>query len=233
MDNISFVLIALTSAVVSVLYDFIKKLISKNSGAGKIIVKLPSGRNYEIDSPKENEQMFNNMLRSLVYSTDFTNIHETDKVNLLNDVVLPSVLPFRKLNDKKNISIEIENNIETLPAIKADKEAMQQVLFNLLDNAVKYSIPGRIIKIGGRAIGKSIELSITNVSNLQLHPDELGNIFEQGFRGREAVLKDRTGSGLGLFVAKNLVEAQHGQISTQSHGQLFTTKISLPLETAS
>ena len=56
-------------------------------------------------------------------------------------------------------------------------------------------------------------MTISSATGAEIKPAELGHIFERGFRGEQAALKERTGAGMGLFVARNLVEAHAGKRS--------------------
>jgi two-component system, OmpR family, sensor histidine kinase KdpD len=96
----------------------------------------------------------------------------------------------------------------------ADPALLEQVLVNLLDNAVKYSPPGGIISVSGRPAGDRVELSVSD-EGVGIMPDELPFVFDSFYRARRL---DRVGpgTGLGLAIARGLMEAMGGTIEAQS-----------------
>jgi two-component system sensor histidine kinase KdpD len=101
-----------------------------------------------------------------------------------------------------------------LPRAAADAALLEQVLVNLLDNAVKYSPPGGIISVSGRVLGDRVALSIAD-EGVGIMPDELPFVFDSFYRARRL---DRVGpgTGLGLAIARGLMEAMGGTIEAQS-----------------
>jgi two-component system sensor histidine kinase KdpD len=101
-----------------------------------------------------------------------------------------------------------------LPRAAADPALLEQVVVNLLDNAVKYSPPGGIISVSGRPVGDRVALSIAD-EGVGIMPDELPFVFDSFYRARRL---DRVGpgTGLGLAIARGLMEAMGGTIEAQS-----------------
>ncbi len=102
--------------------------------------------------------------------------------------------------------------------ITADGRHVWRVLFNLLTNAVKYALPGTRLYIDLMRADRNVVLSIKNVSRAELNisADELMERFVQGDASRKT-----EGSGLGLNIAKSLMEVQHGQLQLLLDGDLF------------
>jgi two-component system sensor histidine kinase KdpD len=101
-----------------------------------------------------------------------------------------------------------------LPRVAADTALLEQVLVNLLDNAVKYSPPGGTISVSGRTVGDRVALSVSD-EGIGIPPDELPYVFDSFYRARR---QDRVGpgTGLGLAIARGLMEAMGGAIDAQS-----------------
>jgi two-component system, OmpR family, sensor histidine kinase KdpD len=101
-----------------------------------------------------------------------------------------------------------------LPRAAADAALLEQVLVNLLDNAVKYSPPGGIISVSSRPAGDRVALSVSD-EGVGIMPDELPFVFDSFYRARRL---DRVGpgTGLGLAIARGLMEAMGGMIEAQS-----------------
>lgn len=118
---------------------------------------------------------------------------------------------------------------EDLPLVALDPVLMEQVLVNLVDNALKYSPPGSPVDIKAWAAGKSVTLSVTD-RGPGLAPGEEERIFEKLIRGEAA--PGRPGAGLGLAICKGIVAAHGGRIQAVNHpqgGAQFL--VSLPLGT--
>jgi len=94
-------------------------------------------------------------------------------------------------------------------------ERMAQVLGNLMNNALRYTPPGGEITLSAGDAGGEINLCITDTGE-GISPEDLPYIFERSYRG-DAVRHQTEGeTGLGLAIAKSLVEAQGGRISVES-----------------
>lgn len=101
-----------------------------------------------------------------------------------------------------------------LPRASADPALLEQVLVNLLDNAVKYSPPGGLISVSGRQVGDRLALAITD-EGVGIAAEDLPHVFDSFYRARR---QDRAGpgTGLGLAIAHGLMEAMGGTIEAQS-----------------
>ena len=109
--------------------------------------------------------------------------------------------------------------------INADGRHVWRVLFNLLTNAVKYALPGTRLYIDLMKADRDVVLSIKNVSRAELNisADELMERFVQGDASRKT-----EGSGLGLNIAKSLMEVQGGQLQLLLDGDLFKVTLIFP-----
>ncbi|MFN7958917.1 MAG: sensor histidine kinase KdpD [Holophagaceae bacterium] len=105
---------------------------------------------------------------------------------------------------------------EDLPLVAMDGVLMEQLLLNLLDNALKYSPPGTPVDIKAWAAGKSLTLSIAD-QGPGIPAGEQERIFEKLARGQAA--SNRPGAGLGLAICKGIVTAHHGRIQAVNHPQ--------------
>jgi two-component system sensor histidine kinase KdpD len=118
---------------------------------------------------------------------------------------------------------------EDLPLVAMDGVLMEQLLLNLLDNALKYSPPGSPVDIKAWAAGKSLTLSVSD-QGPGIPPGEEERIFEKLARGHAA--SNRPGAGLGLAICKGIITAHGGSIQAVNHpqgGAQFL--VSLPLGT--
>jgi len=118
---------------------------------------------------------------------------------------------------------------EAVPAVTVagDRDAIKQVLLILLDNALKFTPEGGTITIGAAVIDRMAALRVRDTGP-GITPDALPHIFERFYRSDES--RTGSGAGLGLAIAKELIEAQHGQISVESEvgkGSVFTATLPL------
>jgi signal transduction histidine kinase len=114
--------------------------------------------------------------------------------------------------------------------VKGDAQRLEQVVTNLLTNAVKYGAPGTPIDVGLTWGDGNAEVSVTN-RGPGIPPDEIVRIFERYVRSRATAERKTQGLGLGLYICKGLVEAHGGHIWADSvPGDLTTFHVSLPLD---
>lgn len=113
----------------------------------------------------------------------------------------------------------------------ADSDRLQQVFYNLIDNALKYTSPELPIRITLRRQG---EWAVVHVSDRGsgLTPGETARLFQMYYRTDNAQRRSIAGRGLGLFIVKTLVEAHHGRVEVTSQpGQGTTFSVYLPAST--
>ncbi|MBL8958038.1 MAG: PAS domain-containing protein [Myxococcaceae bacterium] len=128
----------------------------------------------------------------------------------------------------KNIAIEIKVP-DDLTAI-ADARALEQVLLNLLDNAVKYTGPGGSVKVTGKRRGNDVEIAVRD-TGAGIEPRHLPRVFERFYRVDKGRSRELGGTGLGLSIVKNLVNLMQGEVWVESMpGEGSTFFVELPGE---
>jgi two-component system sensor histidine kinase BaeS len=99
------------------------------------------------------------------------------------------------------------------------------VLFNLVDNAVRFTPPGGSVEIAARPDGERVVVSVVD-SGVGIAPEHLPRLFERFYRADPARSReDGGGTGIGLAIARSIVEGHGGRITAQSepgHGATFT-----------
>jgi signal transduction histidine kinase len=111
---------------------------------------------------------------------------------------------------------------EGLPHVAADPDKLRQVLTNLLDNAVKYSPDGGAVQIALTQSGSRIRFRIED-HGLGIPPSEQARIFEKFFRLDPNLTRGVGGTGLGLYICRELVHRMHGRIWVSSDGRRGST----------
>lgn len=105
---------------------------------------------------------------------------------------------------------------KSLPEIEMDAGKIREVASNLIDNALKYSKQGGVtVKL--ETIGNTARLIVSD-SGIGIPPQEMCNLFSKFSRGKDRSRLAASGTGLGLYVTKNIIEAHHGKIWAESDG---------------
>jgi len=154
---------------------------------------------------------------------DSGNLHFRQAPVFLNTLVAEVAAMSAKVSDRSVIAIAQSQDIVAL----ADQDRLQQVLINLVDNAIKYSADPVEIQLETREDQAMIHVCDRGIGIALPHQQR---VFERFYRSDDPSTRSRDGTGLGLAIVKSLVEGMNGKISLKSkpnEGSIFT--ISLPL----
>lgn len=121
---------------------------------------------------------------------------------------------FRKVATTKRISLSAELP-ETLPAVLADRRALEQILTNLVGNAVTYSSDEATVTIRAAVTGDRVSISVQDTGP-GISPQHLPRLFERFYRADAGRSRELGGTGLGLSIVRHLVEAMGGQVGVES-----------------
>jgi two-component system sensor histidine kinase VicK len=180
---------------------------------------------------KSNERMIN-LINDLL---DVTRIEEGKylyKPVLANlEAVIQFVVnSYEEEIERKKIKLEFKKPKKKLPQVKGDVEKIGLVIQNLLDNAIKYTPPDGEVTISLKSGKKEIEFSIKD-TGVGIPKDQQERVFTKFFRGANVIRMETEGSGLGLFINKNIIEAHGGKIWFKSEkGKGTTFYFTLPVE---
>jgi signal transduction histidine kinase len=111
-----------------------------------------------------------------------------------------------------SLSVEVPDG---LPAVNIDWQRVNEVLYNILENAVAHTRKGGSVKVAASHKGKWVEVSVSDTGE-GIPAEDLPNIFERFYRVDKSRARATGGSGLGLTIAKRLIEAHGGTIAVQS-----------------
>jgi signal transduction histidine kinase len=127
------------------------------------------------------------------------------------------------------LSIEINTEEGSKTKVKADKDKIKQVIGNIIDNAVKYTVHGGI-KISIFSENNKAKVAIKD-TGVGIDPTEVNKLFSKFSRTKDANRTNVIGTGLGLYIAKKMTEAHQGDIKVESEGvgKGSTFTIELPL----
>lgn len=144
----------------------------------------------------------------------------------INELVRLTIIKFEQKIEEKELDVMVDMQDGKL-MVHSNKDAMERVLTNLIDNAVKFANQGGEIGVKVFESGKMIGVTITNTGSY-IAPDEIKYVWDRFYKADKSRGKDKSGAGLGLYIVKNLVEACNGNIFVKSTKERteFTFKIS-------
>ena len=177
------------------------------------------------NSSNELHKYIQSILRVMrVESRDFK-IHKD--VTDINELIVSAILQLKPLAQEKNIIIN--TFLEPLFSIEVDITLIQEVLVNLIDNAIKYTPANGVVNIYSQEAENEIVVQIKDTGE-GINPNEIENVFGKFVRGSNQDLKSK-GTGLGLYLVKYFVELHGGKIKIESALKQGTTvTISLPTQ---
>lgn len=112
--------------------------------------------------------------------------------------------------------VEVSSDVPVgLPAIEADRERIHQVLFNLLDNAVRFTPGGGSVTVTADRHDGWVEVRVAD-TGVGISPEHLPRLFERFYRADPARSREEGGTGIGLAIARSVVEAHGGHITAES-----------------
>jgi len=189
----------------------------------------PEARQELLETAQEEAERLNRFVGNLLDITRLEGdalVVKRDMVDLA-DVVGSAMRRVRKLLAGRSVKIDIADD---LPMVRLDFVLFEQVLFNLLDNAAKYSPPASTVSIRAIRSGDSIALQIADEGS-GIPAQDLERVFDKFYRLKSSD-RQRAGTGLGLAICRGFIEAQGGTIGASNRkgqpGTVFT--ITLPLE---
>jgi len=148
----------------------------------------------------------------------------------IEEVIEGALQNYQDAFKQRKIKTVFQRSQESLPRIMVDRGMMNIALGNLLDNAAHYTLPGGTVTITITGSRQSVVVQITDTGiGIPAHQHE--EVFTKFFRGDNASQVYTDGTGLGLFIAKEIIEAHEGKIWFESSSRTGTTfYVSLPIK---
>ncbi len=126
--------------------------------------------------------------------------------------------------EQAEVALELEINDD--PIVKGDRDRLAQVFTNLLDNALKHTPPAGRIVLAAKSVAEETrkreqepktlaQITVTD-TGVGIPPEELSRIFERFYRGDKSRTKEGRGAGLGLAIAREIIQAHGGKIGAES-----------------
>jgi PAS domain S-box-containing protein len=144
----------------------------------------------------------------------------------VRDVIIDSINSFHSLTSEKQITLS-EEIPDRLPEMEVDGERLRQVVINLLSNAVKFSDPGGVVTVRAEERPADLLLQVAD-HGIGISREDARHLFERFYRAEGELV--RGGTGLGLYISRQIVEAHGGRIWAESEpGKGSTFSFTLPL----
>lgn len=172
------------------------------------------------------------LVKDLLVLSSLDHVKEAVKTNfeiseLLSDVVSTMQLVAREQGHR--LSLEVENE---LPLFYGDRDKIEQLLYNIISNSIKYTPNGGKIEVIAAKVYTDVVIKVRD-NGIGIPEKDLPRIFERFYRVDKARSRQRGGTGLGLAISQGIVEAHDGSISiTSKYGEGTLVKISLPVLTS-
>lgn len=173
--------------------------------------------------------------RLIILVNDILNVSHIEEGKFLYDVREADLgeIVDEVLKNNKEIIIRQKLKVpfqkaEDFSPVRVDREKVQLAIQNLVNNAIHYTPPEGEIRLSLRKEGDNLLLIIKD-SGIGIAKADQKKVFQKFFRGRNAIKARTDGTGLGLFIAKNIIEAHHGRIWFESQlGKGTTFYLTLP-----
>jgi len=172
------------------------------------------------------EEQSNRLINLVENMLTVTKNHEL----ILKDVVVkPVVQTVVSLIKTQYPAHTYEINIsDRIPSMLADKDKFQQIMTNLIENAAKYSDENSVITVNAETEQEFVAVKVVN-TGIGIEEGDFERIFEKFSRADNPLTRKTEGSGLGLYITKNLTEKMGGTISVQSKDSTVVFTVKLPV----
>jgi two-component system phosphate regulon sensor histidine kinase PhoR len=154
----------------------------------------------------------------------------------LSEVDLPELLhSIMRDWEKRFAAKQLKSHLNfpgNLPRPRADETRLQELIYNLLDNAVKYSKPGGTVFLRAEPAGDSVRISVAD-QGIGISQTDLPRIFERFYRADKSRSSEQSGTGLGLSIVKHIAQLHGGTVEATSElGKGTTIGVLLPVRGA-
>jgi len=181
--------------------------------------KMPEKAQRPVENVYKSAERLINLVNDLlsVSRLEAGKIKVEPKKTCIEDLILGIIEELKIKADAKKIYLKFQKPLRALPKIIIDPDKIRQVILNIIDNAIRYTITGGItIEVEVKTGKLRIIISDTGEGMTR---EEISNMFESFSRGAAGGRLWTEGSGLGLYIARRFVEMHHGKVWVESQGK--------------
>lgn len=180
--------------------------------------RMKDGINKAIASSKRLEALVEDLLN--VSRIEQNRLDIKNEKFAIEPVVQEIAAQLKVTADEKNLLLEYEKPKEKLPAVLADSEKLKQALMNLIGNSIKYTEKGSV-KITTKVINNKLEIKVAD-TGIGMSAEEQKHLFEKFHRVQNEKTAKINGTGLGLWITKQIIELMKGKIYLESMKDIGT-----------
>lgn len=194
------------------------------------ILEMDMEGNECLEDIRQQTERLTTLTNELIYLARLEEAEKKlQKIELpISELVLETAETFRALAQTRGI--EFICNVQPMLSTEGDFKSLQQLVCVLTDNAIKYSGESGVVEVNLSKQSKYIQLKVFNTTAKPVDDKELQYVFDRFYRSDASRNSETGGHGIGLCVAKAIVEAHNGKISASTRdGKTFEIIVSLPL----
>jgi len=160
-------------------------------------------------------KMINNLLDLSKLESDQLTVtrRPTHLGRLINELVMAA----RPLAERKGVTLE-SHGFEALPEVNVDPEAIEKVFVNLVGNSLKFTEPGDTVTVGAGLSGEGIEFTVTD-TGIGIPAQKVDSVFDRFAQVDGSATRRHEGTGIGLALAREMIELHGGRIQAESEGE--------------
>ena len=138
----------------------------------------------------------------------------------INELLRKGIISYENAITEKNIDVEVEFMYEHSYAL-GDEDSIYRVVMNLMDNAIKFTSEGGVIRVRSSESARRIEVSIEN-TGAGISPRDISHIWERFYKTDKSRSMDKKGVGLGLYLVKTIINQHNNRIWAESKEGEYT-----------
>ncbi|MBO9696371.1 MAG: HAMP domain-containing histidine kinase [Sphingopyxis sp.] len=212
----------------TLLANFVHQIVNPLNGVAGTLDNLADGtidesrREQRLNAARAQLEQCITLVRNLAFLAQGSGgVADQDRrVVVLPQVIIEAAMFFQEDGESRRIRISLQDR-KTQNKVTGHPELIRQVLMNLFDNFIKYGALNSTIEVN-QWIQSETNFAIIEMHGESRYPiasDEIGKMFDLGFRGSNATKVVASGTGLGLFICRQIVESIGGSIHAQASGK--------------
>lgn len=222
----------------TLLANFVHQVVNPLNGVAGTLDNLATGviegerREQRLNAARAQLEQCITLMRNLAFLAQGSGgVADDDRRTVvLPQAIIESAMFYQEEGQSRKVRISLIDRV-TQNRVSGHPELIRQVIMNIFDNCIKYGSFNSVIEVNQWIQSSTSDAIITikGVSKVPIRTDEIGRMFELGFRGANARQVVASGTGLGLYICKQIIEKVHGGSLMVQHdgpsGLLFTIKI--------